>query len=168
MPTSTPAPSPVRVAPKREGQQGLLAARAFRAGEVIFVADGEVLSSPSRTSVQIGPGAHIDVPAGAGPDDCPWRYLEHACQPTAAFRGRSLVALRDLEPGDELTFDYETTEWELASPFVCDCGSMGCTGREIRGFRHLSSEERMRRLPQLRDELRDLVVPNGTATSGGS
>ncbi len=152
----------VSIRPKRDGH-GLYAERVFLPGETILVAEGVIRDKPARTSFQIGPDTHIDVPPDASPDDHPWRFLEHACRPNAAFRGRTLTALERIEPAEELTFDYETTEWELASPFTCACGSMGCTGREIRGFRHLSHEERMRRLPQLRDDLRRLATGNDDA-----
>jgi len=152
----------VRIRPKRDGQ-GLFCMRVFLPGETILVADGVICDVPKRTTLQVGPDQHLDVPPGASPEAHPWRFLEHACRPNAAFRGQTLVALEHIEPDDELTFDYETTEWDLASPFTCACGSMGCTERKIRGFRHLSREERMRRLPQLRDDLQRLATGSDDA-----
>jgi len=40
-----------------------------------------------------------------------------------------LVALRNIKSGDEITFNYESNEEELAVPFKCDCH-----GRLIVGF----------------------------------
>jgi hypothetical protein len=152
----------VRIQPKPEGR-GLFSERVFLPGDTILVAEGVIHDAPSLGSLQVGPDEHLAVPEGAAEAAHPWRFLEHACRPNAAFKGRRLVALGRIEPGDELTFDYETTEWELASPFGCACASMGCLGREIRGFRHLSHEERMRRLPQLRDDLRRLALDSHAA-----
>ena len=45
---------------------------------------------------------------------------------------------RAIAAGDELRFDYNTTEWELAEPFVCNCGAPTCVGVAM-GFAHLSS-----------------------------
>jgi hypothetical protein len=32
-----------------------------------------------------------------------------------------LVAIKTIEPEEEITFDYENTEEELVSPFKCEC-----------------------------------------------
>ncbi len=37
-----------------------------------------------------------------------------------------VIATRDLAPGDELTFFYPSTEWEMSSPFICLCGAANC------------------------------------------
>lgn len=34
-----------------------------------------------------------------------------------------------LKAGDELTFFYPSTEWDMAQPFDCLCKSKGCRGR---------------------------------------
>jgi SET domain-containing protein len=39
-----------------------------------------------------------------------------------------LVAKKDILSGEEITFDYETTETEMTEPFKCNCH-----GRWIRG-----------------------------------
>jgi hypothetical protein len=54
--------------------------------------------------------------------------------------GRRLVALRELAAGEELTFDYNATEWDLAEPFRCSCGA--CGGSIVRGFAHLDDRAR--------------------------
>jgi hypothetical protein len=76
-----------------------------------------------------------------------WSFLNHACEPNAAFRGLTLVATRAIRQGEEITFHYATTEYDMAEPFRCRCGSPLCLG-EIRGFRHLppAALERLRRM----------------------
>jgi hypothetical protein len=37
-------------------------------------------------------------------------------------------ALKEIGPGDELTFFYPSTEWEMAQPFQCFCGTTNCLG----------------------------------------
>lgn len=55
--------------------------------------------------------------------------LNHSCDPTTWPRENDMgaydfIALRDLKAGDELTFDYEITEWELTDGgFECGCRS---------------------------------------------
>ncbi|HUR65129.1 MAG TPA: hypothetical protein VMZ03_02160, partial [Chitinophagaceae bacterium] len=49
-----------------------------------------------------------------------------------------LVALKDLQPGDELVFFYPSTEWKMTQSFNCYCGSPKCLGK-IRGAAYLST-----------------------------
>jgi len=53
------------------------------------------------------------------------------------------VALRDLAAGEELTFDYNATEWSMAEPFLCTCGA--CGGSVVQGFAHLDAAARAQR-----------------------
>jgi len=39
------------------------------------------------------------------------------------------VGPRGLQVGDELTFFYPSTEWDMAQPFDCLCGAPTCRGR---------------------------------------
>ena len=129
----------VGVVSDAQGQR-LVALRAAAAGDSILWVDGLLTSQPSRHSVQVGPDAHVS-PEGDTPGHGCWRYLNHSCTPNAWLRGRELVALRDIQAHEDLTFDYNTTEWELAEPFACHCGSATCLGT-VRGFAHLSAAQR--------------------------
>lgn len=53
----------------------------------------------------------------------PERYVNHSCEPNTHVVGRSDVALRDIQPSEEITSDYmgEGTE-----SFKCHCGSASC------------------------------------------
>lgn len=65
--------------------------------------------------------------------------VNHSCEPTCGFKGEiTMVAMRDLVPGDEITFDYVMTDigtleegWE---DMPCLCGTATCrktvTGRD--------------------------------------
>ncbi|KAF2998507.1 hypothetical protein E8E13_003941 [Curvularia kusanoi] len=61
-------------------------------------------------------------------------YINHSCAPTLIFdMARWEVRVNpDLEEGlkegDELTFFYPSTEWEMAQPFECLCKTGGCKG----------------------------------------
>lgn len=136
---------------------GLVARRSIAAGEVVLLVTGAETDRPSRGSLQVGERLHVEVPEGWDLeqvlDECPWRFLNHACDPNTWVRGRELVALRPITLGEPITFDYETTEWDMAAPFRCACGP-GCRGGMVRGFRHLEPRERLRRLPHLAQHLR--------------
>lgn len=52
--------------------------------------------------------------------------IHHSCEPNMGFSGpNSLVAIRDIFPGEELTFDYSMAFTEM-SDFTCNCGSSNC------------------------------------------
>lgn len=121
-----------------EEHHGLVATKHFAVGDLILILEGEVVDRPSRFSVQIAPDRHVEVPAEvklARPlDRYRWRFLNHSCEPNAAFDDRRLIALRPIAAAEQITFDYNTTEYDLASPFECHCGSAGCCG-VVRGAR---------------------------------
>lgn len=119
-----------------DGQKGLFARRAFRKDEILVTLDGPVIDHSTRYSVQIDEARHVDgTPESNG-------YLNHSCRPNAYvdWNGVYLRALRDIVPGEEITNNYLTTDWELSAPFTCTCGAPECRG-EIRGFRFLSPSE---------------------------
>lgn len=65
------------------------------------------------------------------------RFINHSCMPNCEAvneEGRIFVeAIRDIEPGEELTYDYgyehigEVSD-ELRKQYVCYCGSPDCRG----------------------------------------
>ena len=131
---------------------GLFAAESILPGELIVRVDGDVRSSRSRFSIQIGLDAHLDVRAGITMDamlaEHFWWFLNHHCEPNAMLSGLDLIAIRPIAPKEEVTFNYNTTEVELIEAFACRCGSQHCAGM-VRGFRHLSAVDRERLKPWL-------------------
>ena len=140
---------------------GLFACRPLSTGDVVLPLRGEVVGRPSRYSIQIGVDRHLEAAGDTAGRE--WRFLNHGCAPSAEVRVEDLTlrAARDLEAGDELTYDYLTTEAELAEPFRCRCGADGCYG-EVRGFVHLSPERRTVLLQRAAPHLRALA-PSGAA-----
>jgi hypothetical protein len=138
-------------------QQRLFAVARFAPGAPVIPVSGELTAHPSRYSVQIGRRRHIDIPGSAALSPArlralyPWRFLNHSCEPNTVLRGREFVALRPIEPGEEVTFDYNTTEYEMAEPFTCECGT--CGGRTIGGFARLSPAEREKLAPYIAPHL---------------
>jgi hypothetical protein len=122
------------------GAHRLIALRTLAAGQGVLTVDGTLTSQPTRYSLQVGPDLHV-APVPGNLDDGYWRYLNHSCEPNAGLRGRELVAQRDIAANEDVTFDYNTTEWHMAEPFACHCGSARCRGT-LRGFAHLSTAQR--------------------------
>ena len=65
----------------------------------------------------------------------------------------TLVAIREIAAGEKLTFNYLTTEWDMAEPFACQCGAPDCF-KDIAGFRHLPLNRRISLEPLLTPFLR--------------
>jgi len=143
---------------RAHGQWHILALQPFAEGEEILRLNGELVRLPSRYSVQVDDALHVEIPEKESTDlervfeAYPWRFLNHSCVPSARVEGRSLLAVRSLATWEEITFDYNTTEYEMASPFVCRCGH--CGGRKIGGFGLLSRAEQERLRPNLAPHLR--------------
>ena len=131
----------------KDGQLCAIAARAYEAGEEIVRLTGQVVTRPTRYSVQVAVDEHVDPPSGAGLEEMigahTWRYMNHSCEPNTAFRGRTLYALQRIAPGDEVRFHYAATEYEMAEPFHCRCGAGQCVG-SLQGYRSLPAQQRQR------------------------
>lgn len=125
------------VKPARHGK-GLFATERIPAGTAILVARGTVIpysvvarKRKSDNALQIGRNRYIDLRA-------PSVFLNHSCQPNTGFADDTvLVAIKHLEQGDELFFDYSTTmDKDTVCSFTCACGSKACR-KEIAGFKTL-------------------------------
>jgi len=127
--------------------RGLFANAVASVGEAILELDGEILSTPSVFSVQVGAREHLHPNHTAlAADDTErsrWRFLNHSCDPNCWMDGRTLRARRAIAAGEQLTFDYNCTEWSMDVPFDCACGA--CNGLQVRGYAHLDAEARTRR-----------------------
>jgi uncharacterized protein len=56
-------------------------------------------------------------------------WANHSCKPNAGIRGQiSLVAMRDIAPGEEVTFDYAMTDSTEYDEFECNCETPTCRG----------------------------------------
>lgn len=117
-------------------QNALFSLRPYQPGEVIAdFSAGTISAEPTYLTVQVGVGKHITLQ----PEFL--QYINHSCDPNVFFDTTSmqLVALRELDKGEEMTFFYPSTEWEMTQSFNCYCGSPVCIG-EIRGAAFLSKE----------------------------
>jgi hypothetical protein len=117
-------------------QKAFFAKRVYQPGDVVveFTAR-QVLSEPSYLTVQVGIDKHILL----YPEHL--QYINHSCNPNVFFDTHTMkiVALKPIAEGDEMTFFYPSTEWNMAQPFTCLCGSSNCLG-EIKGAAHIPPE----------------------------
>lgn len=83
-----------------------------------------VAEEPTYATVQMGKNSHLNLNSDL-------LYINHSCEPSLIFDMGSmniLVGPKGLQPGDELTFFYPSTEWSMAQPFTCLCGNSSCRG----------------------------------------
>lgn len=105
------------------GQHALYALFSFTPGDTISdFSAGSVHDTPSYLTIQTGPDEHITLQ----PDFL--QYVNHSCDPNVFFDtdNMRLICIQPVAAGDELRFFYPSTEWEMAQPFVCNCGCNNC------------------------------------------
>lgn len=85
--------------------------------------------------------------------DFPWntaRLINHSCNPNcqAWIVGRKIIihALRDIQPGEEMTFDYGF-DVDCYEDHPCRCGAAECKGYIVGRAQWDQLEERLRREP---------------------
>jgi len=129
---------------ERDGYKSVHTTVPIGKRELILHLTGLWTPYPTRTSIQVGE-RHLESETGA--------CINHSCYPNAEiiyiqgwnaneiadselplkpparfFELRGLVSLKEINKGEEITFDYNKTEDVLANPFKCSC-----CGKEIKG-----------------------------------
>ncbi len=61
-------------------------------------------------------------------DPAEWAPQNHCCQPNTAYDGLNVIAVTQINPGQELTLDYSSFLDEHMEPFECHCGAPNCCG----------------------------------------
>ena len=145
-----------------KGEYKVVATQDVAPGEVVLTIEGRETLVASKYSVQISETGHIDIDDPGMIEQYPerylWRFLNHQCEPNAYLNGRELHAIDEIKEGDEVTFNYNANEYEMASPFVCWCDAHSATGVEqIRGFKFLNPDQRARLQPYLSSHIRKLI-----------
>lgn len=125
----------------------------MKARERICVCSGYKTDIEHVTAMSLQMGENVFLHGVGEFDD----YINHSCDPNCVVRFENdeaiLYVLRDIKTGEELTFDYNTSDWDLVEQgqrtnsdlsFTCRCGSENCVG-DIKGFRHLSESQRAKR-----------------------
>ncbi len=114
---------------------GSVAREPINAGEVVAGFGGRCITrdefdllptSQQVRSLQIDDNLYM---AGA-PEPEPADFINHSCDPNCSPSGSViLIAARDIEVGEELTYDYATTDGSDYDEFECACGGPSCRGK---------------------------------------
>jgi|TARA_B100000282_G_C31434808_1_gene355177 hypothetical protein len=94
---------------KNVNGKGLFIKNTYKKNDIIHVLNGELLDSPTRESIHVGKNKHILDKFGI--------FMNHSFNPNTEIQGYNVVAIKDINPGDEITFDYNVSEVNMASPF---------------------------------------------------
>lgn len=143
---------------------GVFATRDIGTGETVLDINGSIQRHPTRYSIQVNLDEHVECHESLAADEMrsrfPWRFLNHCCEPNASIVGRTLVARRVIRNGEQITFDYTTTEAQMAEPFDCRCGAERCLGR-VSGFLALPAAEQRSRAPYVAPHIKSFLPKSG-------
>lgn len=116
------------------GGHTVLAREPIAKGELIVVWSGKLVSGDEliylpqtvrRYSLQVEESQYLVSLTDCEPAD----YVNHCCEPNAGLSGQiTLVAMRDIRAGEEITYDYATSDGSAYDEFSCSCGSVQCRG----------------------------------------
>jgi uncharacterized protein len=131
--------------------RGLVAVQAISKDEVVAVKGGHIVSTatlqslPERlqsSDVQITDDLHL-VALTDEEYESVMLFLNHSCDPNVGSGGNTvLVAMRDIEAGEELTTDYALFD-DYDGSMECHCGLPLCRGRiDGRDWRRNDLQER--------------------------
>lgn len=134
--------------------KGVFTRRHFQSGEAILRFKGDIvgLDQVEDHGKYLQVERHLFLGSSGEIDD----FVNHSCEPNCGVTMRQgklvLISIREIQPREELTFDYSTwmacDYWEMD----CLCGTTRCR-RKIKDFKYLPRE--------LRQEYIDLdVVPD--------
>ena len=116
--------------------RGLYSRAMIKKGEIAVIKGGYILTRAQRDEIgkQLGPSeTQVTEDLFIGPATIAQRegatmHLNHSCEPNLGLQGQIVyVALRDIDPGEELTIDYAMIDDE-AYEMPCRCGANTCRG----------------------------------------
>lgn len=119
----------IKFVKRGETGRSTIATANIHKGEVVGDYSSSKVSRPFKYTIQIDDYVHLVGTGG----------FDHSCtNPLLVIdpSTKNLVAFRDIQRGEVVTYNYLTTEYDLALPFKCVCREKGCFGF-IRGFKYL-------------------------------
>lgn len=124
--------------------KGVFAAKEIKKGELILEFEPTFIKKATQHTFRFDRHLHqlcVDEKAAEN-------YLNHSCDANARFDSSNVAALRSglrakrrIKAGEEITYNYFTTDWGGEDNFECTCGSPHCK-RLITGFKTLALSEK--------------------------
>ena len=123
----------VHSTPDRGGHT-VVACEPITKGELIVVWSGTLVTGEElndmpqtvrRYSLQVEENQYLVSLSDCEPPD----YVNHSCEPNSGLSGQiALVAMRDIQIGEEVCFDYAMSDTMPYDEFECLCGAPNCRG----------------------------------------
>ncbi|KAG0601609.1 hypothetical protein M758_11G125600 [Ceratodon purpureus] len=145
------------------------ATRDIHVGTVLGIFDGIIQPKCARYTICLSDNVHVM-------NQTPLVLINHSCSPNTALKWPAppphesrnfsslaalarahpeqvfprVVAIAPISKGEEVTWNYLSSEWELSCPFECQCGSRRdlCVGKVL-GAKHLTSAQKTRMSPYM-------------------
>lgn len=99
--------------------KGLYATKKYVKNDVVFTLSGKEYDHPTRETIYVGNNTHVYDEHGI--------FMNHSFTPTTFIKLYEVIANVNIEINDELTFDYNDSELNMANPFTVDgvtiCGN---------------------------------------------
>lgn len=108
--------------------KGLFTNKEFRQGEVLFTFTGQIIHFADTVSLgeKESYPIQIDQSKYLNPDE-PWCFINHSCEPNCGINSKlELVAIKEINLGDEIYFDYSTSMLERHWEMNCMCDALNC------------------------------------------
>ena len=119
--------------------RGTFAQEPIHKGEIVFAKNGHILNRDDMYShgvIDCYWPINDDVVYGAKTAEEVEKvklFINHSCNPNCGLVGKGTgVAMRDIEQGEEITFDYAMLDDERYE-IPCRCGSLNCR-KKFTGF----------------------------------
>lgn len=114
---------------KRVDGKGLFSTKCYSKDDVIYILEGDIKVIPDKYTIQVDKNRHITDKYGI--------YMNHSFNPSVRIEGNNVIAINDIQIGDEICFNYNDSESVMASPFYAD-------GKLVSGKNDKSIRERFK------------------------
>jgi len=130
-----------------EKGNAVITTEPIKQGDTILYFDGKQIKIKDLPKDNLDYYMQISNKTAVGPSGKVDDYLNHSCAPNGAviieksklplfnqykikdkYVSVRLIALRPIEAGEEITYDYSVTQKDIESEFDCKCGSDSCRG----------------------------------------
>lgn len=126
-------------------EKGVFAAEDIAKGEKILDFLGRIVPEEESGEWDLSIGRNKFIRAPKNSID---NFQNHSCNPNSYVKKIGskfyLIALKNIKKGQEITYDYDTNDYDnVKFEFVCRCNSKNCR-KLIRGFKYLSDKQKKR------------------------
>jgi len=107
----------IRIDTSQIHDQGVISKVLYKENEMVGVLSKKHVNKQGKHTLEVN-GKHYLIKK-------PWCYLNHSCNPNAAVKlvdnKLNIIAIKEIFPEDEITFDYRKYETLVSKEFNCSC-----------------------------------------------